>query len=390
MIRIKSWRGRETYTFNMHARTGPKPFDQAPLLVIWEVTRGCALACQHCRASAEDRRDPAELSLEQGKRLIDDVAAMGTTLIVFTGGDPLQRADLEDLVRHAKSRGLRAGTIPAATPRLTQERIQSLKDAGVDQMALSIDGENALKHDTFRRVDGTFEKVMEGARWIREAQIPLQANTVFGAWNVDDFDAMAALVSEMGIVFWEVFFLVPTGRGSVLEGCTPQQFERLFEKLYELSKSAPFVIKVTEGQHFRRWLAQRGVMPKAGPPQGLRIMMSAKPVNSGHGFCFVDHTGNVCPSGFLPIECGNVKETSIIDVYRNHPVFRDLRDFTKLEGKCGACDYRDNCGGGSRARGYALTGNYLAPEPFCAYMPANWVGAAVDMGKTRRLPIAHL
>lgn len=351
----------------MHAHAGPKPFDQAPLLVIWEVTRACALACQHCRASAEDRRDAGELSLEQGRRLIDDVAAMGTTLVVFTGGDPLQREDLEELVRHAKGRGLRVGTIPAATPRLTRERIQSLKEAGVDQMALSIDGENAVKHDTFRRVDGTFAKVMEAAQWIRDAGIPLQANTVFGAWNAGDFDAMAALVTGMGIVFWEVFFLVPTGRGSVLQGCTAQQFELLFEKLHELAGRAPFTIKVTEGQHFRRWLAQRGVLPTAGPPRDLRIMMSSRPVNSGHGFCFVDHTGNVCPSGFLPIPCGNVKETSIVEVYRNHPLFRELRDFTRLEGKCGACDHRDSCGGGSRARAYAMTGNYLAPEPFCAY-----------------------
>jgi AdoMet-dependent heme synthase len=347
----------------------PKPFSIAPLLVIWEVTRACALACQHCRASAEDVRDPGELSFEQGKRLLDDIAAMGTTLVVFTGGDPLQRDDLEDLVRYGKTLGLRIGTIPAATPRLTRERIVALKESGVDQMALSIDGESAARHDAFRRVDGTFAKVMEASRWIREAGIPLQANSVFGAWNVDDFDALAELVTGMGIMFWEVFFLVPTGRGQELQSCSAEQFEILFEKLHELSRRSPFVIKVTEGQHFRRWLAQHGALPGAGPPGASRIMASARPVNSGQGFCFVDHTGNVCPSGFLPIACGNVKETSIIDVYRNHPVFGELRDFSKLEGKCGACDYRDMCSGGSRARAYAMTGSYLASEPFCAYEP---------------------
>ncbi len=343
-------------------------FNQAPLLLIWEVTRACALACQHCRASAEDVRDPRELSLDQGKKLIDDVAAMGAPLIIFTGGDPLQRDDLEDLVRHAVSRKLTVGTIPAATPRLTRDRIFSLRDAGVHQMALSIDGENAAKHDAFRRVEGTFAKVMEGAKWIHEAGVPLQVNSVFGAWNVNDFDAMAELVISLGIVFWEVFFLVPTGRGSKLQSCTPEEFEMLFGKLHALAQKAPFIIKVTEGQHYRRYLAQHGGIGPAGHPMN-RAAISSKPVNSGHGFCFVDHLGNVCPSGFLPIECGNVKQTSVIEIYRNHPVFRELRDFTKLKGKCGYCDFRDMCSGGSRARAYGLTGDFMNSEPFCAYVP---------------------
>lgn len=354
--------------------TGGKPmsanidFNQAPLLVIWEATRACALACQHCRASAEDVRDPRELSLDQGKQLIDDIAAMGTPLIVFTGGDPLQRDDLEDLVRHAVSRKLTVGTIPAATPRLTRERVISLRDAGVHQMALSIDGETAEKHDAFRRVEGTFAKVMEGAKWIREAGVPLQVNSVFGQWNFNDFDAMADLVTKLGIVFWEVFFLVPTGRGTALQSCTAQQYEILFGKLHQLAQTAPFVIKVTEGQHYRRYLSQHGGIGPQGHPMN-RAALSSKPVNSGCGFCFVDHLGNVCPSGFLPIECGNVKQTSIIEIYRNNPVFKELRDFTKLKGKCGYCEFRDMCSGGSRARAYGLTKDYMNPEPFCAYNP---------------------
>lgn len=343
-------------------------FHQSPLLVIWEVTRACALACQHCRASAEDRRDPRELSLDQGRKLIDDIASMGTPLVVFTGGDPLQRDDLEELVRHAVSRNLTVATIPAATPRLTRDRIFSLAEAGVHQMALSLDGENAYKHDAFRRVEGTFATVMQGAQWIKEAGVPLQANTVFGSWNFNDFDALADMVTRWGIVFWEVFFLVPTGRGSALQSCTPQQFEQLFAKLQHLAQTAPFIVKVTEGQHYRRFLTQHGGIGPGGHPMN-RAALASKPVNSGHGFCFVDHLGNVCPSGFLPIECGNVKETSIIDVYRNSPVFRELRDFTKLKGKCGICEFRDMCSGGSRARAYGLTGDYLAPEPFCAYVP---------------------
>ncbi len=344
-------------------------YHEAPLLLIWEVTRACALACQHCRASAIDWRDPQELSTDEGRKLIDDVAAMGTPLIVFTGGDPLQRDDLEDLIRHARSRHLTVGTIPATTPRLTRERVFSLKEAGVNQLALSVDAENAVKHDAFRGVPGTFAKVEEASGWIREAGVNLQANTVFGSWNANDFDAVAALVESLGVVFWEVFFLVPTGRGSVLKGCTPEQFEMLFEKLYQLSKRAPFVIKVTEGQHLRRYMAQRGETdPEAAKSKG-RMMISGKPVNAGHGFCFVDHLGNVCPSGFLPLMCGNVRDKSVTEVYRQHPAFRELRQFQLLKGKCGICEFRDACSGGSRARAYALTGDYLAEEPFCAYQP---------------------
>jgi len=345
-------------------------FQQAPLLLIWEVSRACALACQHCRASAIDWRDPGELTLDEGCKLIDDVAAMGTPLIVFTGGDPLQRDDLEELIRHACSRRLTVGTIPAATPRLTRERVLSLKQAGVHQIALSVDAENAARHDAFRGVPGTFDKVIEAAGWIREAGVNLQANTVFGAWNVDDFDAVSEVIQKLGVVFWEVFFLVPTGRGSALQSCSSEQFELLFEKLYQLSRHAPFVIKVTEGQHLRRFMAQK---ERAGATDIARargkMMMSGRPVNSGHGFCFVDHVGNVCPSGFLPLVCGNVRQTSVIEIYRNSRIFRELRQFSLLKGKCGVCEYRDLCSGGSRARAYALTGDYLASEAFCVHEP---------------------
>jgi radical SAM protein len=344
-------------------------YGQAPLLLIWEVTRACALACQHCRASAIDWRDPLELSTNEGRALIDDVAAMETPLIVFTGGDPLQRDDLEELVRYARTRGLTVGTIPATTSRLTRDRVISLRGAGVQQMALSIDAENAAKHDAFRGVPGTFAKVLEAAGWLRESGMNLQANTVFGSWNAADFDAMAKLIEELGVTFWEVFFLVPTGRGSTLQGCTPDQFEVLFAKLYELARRAPFVVKVTEGQHLRRFVAQRGEHDPSLSKIKARLMLSGRPVNAGHGFCFVDHVGNVCPSGFLPLPCGNVRQQSITDIYRNHLVFRQLRDFALLKGKCGVCEFRELCSGGSRARAYATAGDYLASEPCCVHEP---------------------
>lgn len=362
-------------------------FQQAPLLVIWEVTRACALACRHCRASAINLRHPGELNVDEGKKLLDEIQAMGTPIVVLTGGDPIQRDDLEDLIAHGKSIGLRMGTIPAGTPRLTRERLASLKAAGVDQVAFSIDAPTAEQHDAFRQVPGSFDLTLQGARWARELDIPLQINTVLTRNNLEQFDEIADLVASLDIVFWEVFFLVPTGRGTELQGCNAEETEHLFAKLYERSKTAPYVIKVTEAQHYRRYilqqeqqdrgqsLANRGpateihateihateIHAKSGRPA---IGMSSKVVNAGNGFCFVDHTGDISPSGFLPEVCGNVRTHSLTRVYRENNLFTNLRNPRKLEGKCGRCEFRAACGG-SRSRAHAVSGNPYAEEPTC-------------------------
>jgi radical SAM protein len=348
-------------------------FNQAPLLVIWEVTRACALACRHCRASALDLRDPNELTLEEGKALLEDIQAMGTPIVVLTGGDPLQRSDLEDLIRYGKKLGLRMGTIPAGTPRLTRERLESIRESGVDQLAFSIDAPNAADHDAFRQVPGSFDLTLQGAEWASELGIPLQINTVFHRGNQHQITELSELVARLGVVFWEVFFLVPTGRGSELEGCSAEEMETIFAHLYDVSKTAPFVVKVTEAQHYRRYVQRQAEKKEqAGPLQEMRgthghpgsIGRSSKVVNAGKGFCFVDHVGDIQPSGFLPEVRGNVRTDSIADVYRKDEFFVDLRDPKKLEGRCATCGYRDTCGG-SRSRAFAVTGNPFAEEPFC-------------------------
>ncbi len=352
-------------------------FQEAPLLVIWEVTRACALACRHCRASAINQRHPRELNLDEGKTLLNKIQTMGTPIVVLTGGDPIQRDDLEDLIAHGKSLGLRMGTIPAGTPRLTRARLASLKSAGVDQVAFSIDAATAARHDAFRQVPGSFDLTLQGARWARELDIPLQINTVLSRNNQDEFDEIADLVAGLDIVFWEVFFLVPTGRGAELQGCDAEETEALFAKLRERSKTAPYVIKVTEAQHYRRHrlqqerrdhgpaLANRGHPTEIGAKGGRpAIGMSSKVVNAGNGFCFVDHTGDICPSGFLPEICGNVRTHSITEVYRQNELFTALRDPRRLEGKCGRCEFKAACGG-SRSRAHAVHGNPFAEENTC-------------------------
>ncbi|MDF3128806.1 TIGR04053 family radical SAM/SPASM domain-containing protein [Kiritimatiellaeota bacterium B1221] len=362
--------------------SGKKGFDvdfkQAPLLVIWEVTRACTLACQHCRASAIDYRHPDELNLEEGKILLDEIKAMGTPIVVFTGGDPLQRTDLEELIRYGKSIGLRIGTIPAGTPRLDKTRMRSLKESGVDQVAFSIDAPNAADHDSFRQVPGSYDLTLQGARWAQELNIPLQINTVFHQGNQHQIDELCDLVKSLEVVFWEVFFLVPTGRGTQLSSCTAEEMEVIFGKLYALSKKVPFVIKVTEAQHYRRHIRQQE--RKVGPPSSVThrnpyevqaktahphaIGRSSKVVNAGNGFCFIDHTGNICPSGFLSEERGNVRTHSLAHIYREDEFFVNLRNPKLLKGKCGRCEFKTSCGG-SRSRAWAVTGDAWAEEPFC-------------------------
>lgn len=359
---------------------GPAPFDfsSAPLLVIWETTRACGLACAHCRASADESLDPRELSTDEGRRLVDQVADMGTPILVLSGGDPLGRPDLEVLVRHAKSRGLRVGTIPAASPHLTRERLLSLKEAGLDQAAFSIDGATARSHDRFRRTPGAFDRALEAVRWCAELGLASQVNTCFGAWNAGEADEVIELVSSLPIAFWEVFFLVPVGRGAALGGLSPAGFEGLFAKLWDLSRRAEFVVKLTEGQHYRRFArlrerelgeagaAERSYARPASVRSGLRLPSRA--VNAGDGFLFVDHVGGICPSGFLPAVRGDVRRDSLARVYREDPLFAGLRDHSRLKGKCGRCGFREDCGG-SRARALAMTGDAWAADPACADAP---------------------
>lgn len=298
--------------------------------------------------------------------------------MILSGGDPLNRKDLEELIRHGKSVGLRMGTIPAATANLTRERLASLREAGVDQIAFSLDGATAASHDTFRRTPGAFDTVLRAARQAREMGIPIQINSCFGAWNWHEFDAVAALVSTLDIAFWEVFFLIPVGRGAKLGGLTPAQFEEGFAKLRTMTQEKPFVVKLTEGQHFRRYALQQEAAGGAGIAArvehtvarqaslraGLRLPKRA--VNAADGFMFVDHLGDICPSGFLPVRRGNIRENGLAEIYRHDEFFRGLRDHSKLKGKCGVCEYREVCGG-SRARSWAVTGDAWASDESCAY-----------------------
>jgi AdoMet-dependent heme synthase len=361
-------------------------FDRTPFTLAWEITRACGLACVHCRAEAHPWRDPDELNTQEGLRLIDRVVELGKPILVVTGGDPLMRDDVYDLLDYAVQSGLRVALSPSATGRATRERLARAKAAGTHMLHLSLDGSTAEIHDGFRRVRGSFDRTMRIMRDAHDLGFITQIGTTVSRYNVDDLAAIAARVAETGVDVWTVFFLVPTGRAETEQMLDAVEHERVFRWLYDLSEHAPFHVRTIAAQPYRRVVIEQkrklaGTSSGAAPTweytgtgfsiQG-RLDASAprqRGVNDGRGFCFVSHTGDVYPSGFLQVSAGNVRQQSLVDMYRNSGVFRDLRDATLLKGKCGMCEYREVCGG-SRARAFALTGDYLAPDPSCVYVPA--------------------
>lgn len=355
-------------------------FSQQPFLAIWEVTQACDLACVHCRAEAQPKRHPMELTTDEGKRLIDEIAAMHVPVFVLTGGDPIKRPDLFELIAHARESGVRISLTPSATPLLTRAVIFQLKEAGLARLAVSLDGACARTHDAFRGMAGSFDRTLHAIQWANEAGLPVQINTTFSRRNLAELDDLAELVESLRITLWSVFFLVPTGRGKLDDLLSAEEFEQVFARVYRLSKTARFDIKTTEAQHYRRYTLQQKVAErKAGlaadpGPEKLADSIGRAPrgLNDGKGFVFISHTGEVFPSGFLPLTAGNIRHQSLGSIYRDSPLFRSLRDPGQLEGKCGHCEFKEICGG-SRARAYALTGNPMAEEPCCSYIPKGYI-----------------
>lgn len=358
-------------------------YNNNPYIVIWEVTRACQLQCIHCRADAQNKPDPFELTTEEGFELIDKIFDMDNPILVFTGGDCMMREDLFDLAEYAVKKGMRVSMTPSATANVTKEKMQRAKAVGLSRWAFSLDGPRPEIHDHFRGTPGSFELTIEKVKYLNELNMPLQLNTVISRYNYDYLEEMAELMKEMKVVMWYIFFLVPTGRGQLDACLTPAQHEKVFRWLYELSKTAPFDIKTTAAQHYRRVVYQQktrqhkiagttihyqDTLTKDMASQIDGLKRAPMGVNDGNGFVFISHTGDVMPSGLLPLVCGNVREQNLADIYRESIIFKELRNPDNYKGKCGVCEYRYVCGG-SRSRTYAVTGDYLDSEPFCVYIP---------------------
>jgi radical SAM protein len=364
-------------------------FNRNPLMFYYEVTQACDLVCKHCRASAQEQAAPGELTTEQSKALVDQAASFPRQpTVVFTGGDPLKRADLFDLIRHAVSRGLQVALTPSATPLATRAAFQRAKEAGIHALGISLDGADAKTHDAFRGWEGSFERTLRMLADARELGIPVQLNTSITRRNFHQIDAIAELLGTQGIAMWSVFFLVPVGRGVEEERIKPEEYEVAFERLWHHAQTQPYAVKTTEAPHYRRYVLQHGGNPLAAPRRGkqggsghrpdagaeesapVRLAKHRAPlgVGDGKGVMFVSHIGEIYPAGFLPLVCGRFPHDNVVDVYQNHPTFRMLRAPDQLKGICGVCEYRYVCGG-SRARAYAVTGDPMAAEPDCAYVP---------------------
>ncbi|HEV2487610.1 MAG TPA: TIGR04053 family radical SAM/SPASM domain-containing protein [Terracidiphilus sp.] len=369
-------------------------FNECPFIAIWEVTQACDLACVHCRASAQPDRHPMELSTKEGKHLIDQVAAMKVPVFVLTGGDPIKRPDLFELIGHARSAGVRVSLTPSATPLLTRDIVIRLKEAGLARLAVSMDGASAETHDVFRGMAGSFARTLDAVRWANEIGLPVQINTTFSRRNIAEIDAIVMLMESLKITLWSVFFLVPTGRGRLNDLLSANEFENIFAKIYSLSKTASFDIKTTEAQHYRRFLLQHKVAERRAGVESLStcersadaIGRAPRGLNDGKGFVFISHTGEVFPSGFLPLAAGSIRRQELAVIYRESPLFQSLRDTSKLEGKCGSCEFKEICGG-SRARAYALTGNPNAEEPCCAYIPRGYTQSPPSVKRASNLHV---
>jgi radical SAM protein len=342
-------------------------FDESPLLVIWETTQACDLACVHCRSSAAPQRHSSELSTEEAYRLLDAIREFGNPLMVFAGGDPLKRPDILPLLRRSVELGLNTNISPSATPLLTKDKIWEFRKCGVARMDITLDGPDAGTHDGFRGVPGTFHRAVEALEDARRIGLETQIRTTATRRNMHRLDEIAGLAARVGTRMWSVFFLGMTGRAPTGDDLAAEEYEQVFEKLYNISRSAPFEVKTNEAMHFRRYMARR-LRERPEPADPSRTVWRTAGVSDGRGFVFVSHTGEIYPSAFLPISAGNVRFDSLAHVYRNSPLFLELRDADARHGKCGVCEYRELCGG-SRARAFAITGDYLAEDPRCAYQP---------------------
>ncbi|MEJ5998343.1 TIGR04053 family radical SAM/SPASM domain-containing protein [Corynebacterium sp. H130] len=384
-------------------RTVRHDINAKPFIVIWEVTRACALVCKHCRADAQHEPNPNQLTLEEGKKLLENLASYDKPkpLVVLTGGDPFERDDLEELTRYGTELGLNISLSPSVTPKLTPERINRLREAGGKAMSMSLDGATPETHDAFRGFSGTFDKTVAMAPVINEAGYRLQINSTLTKKNIHEAPALLKTVMEMGAKMWYVFFLVPTGRGAALDALNPQEREDVLHWLADISNR--IAIKTTEAPQYRRVVIQneQGVPYEGGALYQELTEKTAKllgavaenprpprppmAVNSGSGFAFIDHIGDVYPNGFLPMHCGNVKTQDFHDIYTNSPVFKKLRDPDSWHGKCSVCEFHNVCGG-SRSTAYALTGDVSASDPTCVYIPPAWDGP-VDVVKPAEMTL---
>lgn len=353
-------------------KMAPRDFSRTPMLVYWEMTQACGLACKHCRAEAMAEAHPFELNTLESKAFLDQLLGFGDPLphLILTGGDPLRRRDIFLLVDYARSIGLEVSITPSATPELTNEAIDRLQRHGIQSLGLSLDGSCAAKHDAIRGIPGTFDRTMRAALHAGKIGLPIQVNTLVSEETADDLPAIYELLrTSFPVMRWSLFFLISVGRGKALNEVSPERGEQIMDWVLDLVPNAPFAVKTTEAPSYRRIAIKKMKAAKmAAPAMKETSVYRGFQIRDGHGIVFVSNLGEIYPSGFLPLHCGNVRKDNLVDVYRDSDTFRGLHSPDEFHGKCGLCEYSHICGG-SRARAYAYTGDPLQSDPFCPYQP---------------------
>lgn len=366
------------------------PLEEKPILVFWETTKACSLVCKHCRAEAILDHLPGTLARQEGRDLVNQVAGFGkpSPVIVFTGGDPLMREDIWDLIRYARSLGVPVALAPAATDLLSDDSITRLVELGVSAVSLSLDGPDPDTHDNIRQVRGSFAKTVELARKLVSAGVKLQINTAVMRDNVDRLWEMPSLLRKLGVKVWEVFYLVPVGRAGFNLDLRPDEWEDVTHFLYESSKTG-LLVRTVEGPMFRRVsMLRQSLEGREGLDEKLGLgelyhkltrklwstdvtrgepKVQTSGTRDGMGIVFVSYNGTVYPSGFLPVTIGSVKTSTLPRIYRENTLLRMIRE-SRFKGRCGECEFKKICGG-SRAKAFAYTGDPLEEDPSCPYKP---------------------
>jgi heme b synthase len=349
-----------------------------PTMIAWEITRSCNLACVHCRASAQHGAYEGELSTDEAKAVLDNIKSFSDPIIILTGGEPLCRPDFYEIAKHGRELGIRMVLGTNATL-MTPEIAKKVHEVGIKRMSVSIDFPSAEKHDEFRGLEGAFDDAVRGIKIAQDAGIQIQINSTITKLNAGHMNELLEFSKKVGAVAFHPFLLVPTGRGKELEEqeLPPEEYERVLNWVYDMQKiEKDIFFKPTDAPHYFRIMRQRAKedgekaseMMNRHPHASRGLETMTRGCLGGIGFCFISHVGQVQTCGYLEKSAGNIKEQSFRDVWETSPLFTDLRDYDKLKGKCGACEYKRICGG-CRARAYEATGDYLAEEPYCVYVP---------------------
>ena len=343
-----------------------------PLVVSWNLTRKCNLKCSHCyiNSTTEELRD--ELSTKEAKSLIDQICQVSSPLLILSGGEPLLRKDVLELVKYGSEKGLRMG-LGSNGSFIDETMAKNLKDAGIKTVSISLDSAVSQKHDDFRGVVGSWQKAVEAIKALKENYVLVQVNTTVTQHNLHEIDTIMSFAEDLGVENFHLFFLVPTGRGARIADISPAMYERMIQTTFAKTAKHKLNVRPSCAPQFMR----------IAEDMGLDMRQWIRGCIAGLYYCRIYPNGDITPCPYLPVKLGNIREESFSHIWYNSEVFKNLRNFDALKGKCGACDYRSLCGG-CRARAYGLSsdfidfcgdlheptelhGDYLAEDPWCVY-----------------------